>query len=616
MPPREQHPQPITPEVLGDLGAAELTQALSYIDGAYAKVDDAFRFRMIEAFINTGSQQAVFPDIPLSDATHTFFGIAMMAEIQTGQRIIEQRRLSHDHQALAASLTDKLSGEQRAFFDERLDAVRRTKRAPFVDILLRRFNGEPKMSIHQDYAHEVGLNSLSSRFKQAHGDWCGYATIIPRVEALEEQLSPKFPPPRRSFMKDLEQYVVRIDDALAELAARHEPADYTTIMRSLIESNLIAREMATVLNRLAGRSVFGKESGFDPTLSGFILKRYKALQPHILEKFAPKYERQPLLAKPAIFEYSEEASRLIESQPLLQLWRSGNGWAPLSKEETAQEMKIIEAGLYAAQLLLQRTGIKMTVQLPEHPAKDKDLRLLVEEARAATCKILAANSGFVGLRALREKRNLKSNLPLEDLAAAGFRGLLRGIGMFDYQNEAKASLLSYCAKNVSSFIVREIFRVDWKVSATVGERVMMLHACSAKLYGQLGHEPTAEELADDLEWSREQVHKTLQSIAAIKAGNIPQEHKPNSASHNKPRARRNSIEFSTEVAVALEQVFADTPERLAILKMYFGEQATVDEIGEDLQLTAKEVADHLAGITQALSTNFSPSELRHLLKRD
>ncbi len=154
----------------------------------------------------------------------------------------------------------------------------------------------------------------------------------------------------------------------------------------------------------------------------------------------------------------------------------------------AQEIdlaKQIEAGLFAGERM------QTTPPGPDHD----DLRQLVGQGRAARDRLITANLRLVVAIA---KPYAHRGLELHDLIAEGNLGLLRAVEGFDYTLGYKFS--TYAVAWIRQAIARAIHDKGRTIRLPnhVGEQVDRLRAAAWRLERELGRDPSAAELADDM----------------------------------------------------------------------------------------------------------------------
>ncbi len=239
-------------------------------------------------------------------------------------------------------------------------------------------------------------------------------------------------------------------------------------------------------------------------------------------------------------------------------------------------------------------------EISAYPLIDRD-----EEARLAKAirrgegealdKLVRSNLRFVVSVA---KKYQNQGVPLADLINEGNLGLIRAAHKFDETKGIK--FISYAVWWIRQAILQALAEQSRIVRVPLN-RAGALHRIGrrkAMLLQELGREPTVEELADDLELTKEEVEKTLaisQSHLSLDAPMTPGEdnrlldYLPDQFS---PGPEDEAYEHALKETI--EEALSTLKEREAkILRLYFGlddqEPMTLEEIGSLLGITRERV---------------------------
>ena len=165
--------------------------------------------------------------------------------------------------------------------------------------------------------------------------------------------------------------------------------------------------------------------------------------------------------------------------------------ALLTAEQEVDLAKRIEAGLYAAERL--RRAQDMTEKLS--PRLRWDLRVVVRDGQRAKNHLVEANLRLVVSLA---KRYTGRGMAFLDLIQEGSFGLIRAVEKFDYTKGYKFSTYaSWWIRQALTRAMAEQGRII-RIPVHVGEVINALGRIQRELLQDLGRQPTAEELANEM----------------------------------------------------------------------------------------------------------------------
>ncbi len=230
--------------------------------------------------------------------------------------------------------------------------------------------------------------------------------------------------------------------------------------------------------------------------------------------------------------------------------------------------------------------------------RNEEVRLAVEIRKGdeeALDKLVRSNLRFVVSVA---KKYQNQGVPLSDLINEGNLGLIRAAHKFDETKGIK--FISYAVWWIRQAILQALAEQSRIVRVPLN-RAGALHRIgrrSSTLLQELGREPTVEEIADELEISREEVERTLaisQSHLSLDApvtpgednrllDYLPDQYSPGPEDEAYERALKETV----------EEALSTLKEREAkILRLYFGlddqEPMTLEEIGSLMGITRERV---------------------------
>ena len=239
-------------------------------------------------------------------------------------------------------------------------------------------------------------------------------------------------------------------------------------------------------------------------------------------------------------------------------------------------------------------------EISQYPLIDRDEEVRLAKAirkgeEEALNKLVRSNLRFVVSVA---KKYQNQGVPLSDLINEGNLGLIRAAHKFDETKGIK--FISYAVWWIRQAILQALAEQSRIVRVPLN-RAGALHRIgrrSSALIQELGREPTVEEIAEELEISREEVERTLaisQSHLSLDApvtpgednrllDYLPDQYSPGPEDEAYGRALKETVEDS----------LATLKEREAkILRLYFGlddqEPMTLEEIGALLGITRERV---------------------------
>jgi RNA polymerase sigma factor (sigma-70 family) len=175
----------------------------------------------------------------------------------------------------------------------------------------------------------------------------------------------------------------------------------------------------------------------------------------------------------------------------------------LTAEEEVALAKRIEAGLFAKELLEQRSNGESALKVD---ANDEELEIIVREGEDAMQRFVAANLRLVVSVARKYGR---SQMPLLDLVQEGNTGLIRAVEKFDYTKGFKFSTYAtwWVRQSISRGIAQQGRIV--RLPVHVAEQVNQVAAIRRTLERRLGREPEMSEIAAELGNSEDAIVELL-----------------------------------------------------------------------------------------------------------
>ena len=240
-------------------------------------------------------------------------------------------------------------------------------------------------------------------------------------------------------------------------------------------------------------------------------------------------------------------------------------------------------------------------------ADEKELWIRCKEQGddAARDALIIRYTRIVKYIAGRMAIHVPSNVEMNDLVGWGILGLLDAVEKFDHRQEIKFS--TYASIRVRGAIIDQIRSLDW---APRSLRTMARRVGSArdKLRHELGHDPSIEEIAQELNVSPEQVEDTLSQVQTAQILSLD-DYLPNEEGQE---SRKVDVTSSASVATPeqaavtkerqdrLVQAILQLPDQMQkVLNLYYFEELTLKEIGVVLEVSESRICQiHTAAMKQ------------------
>src|SRR5437667_5220620 len=121
----------------------------------------------------------------------------------------------------------------------------------------------------------------------------------------------------------------------------------------------------------------------------------------------------------------------------------------------------------------------------------------------------------VRLIARRIQERLPESISLDDLVSTGVLGLISAIDNFDPRHKVK--LKTYAEYKIRGAILDSLRGLDW-APRQKRKRAKQIQAAVAGASQKLSHEPTAEEIAQELGLPLEEYHAWLSDLQGLSIG--------------------------------------------------------------------------------------------------
>ncbi len=315
-------------------------------------------------------------------------------------------------------------------------------------------------------------------------------------------------------------------------------------------------------------------------------------------------------------EETEENDPSFEEEPYLSAVRVDDtiglylkeiGKVPLlTAEEEVELAKRMEAGKSAKKKLMEN-GLDVKERVA--------LKAIVEDGWAAREHLVRANSRLVISVA---KKYIGRGVPFLDLIQEGNIGLIRAANKFDYTMGNKFS--TYATWWIRQAVTRAIADQSRTIRIPVhmGDQINKLLRATHRLTQELGRNPSAEELANELSIPTQKVEEMLKVARRPLSLEMPIDEDGSSELgdfiEDEEITAPDDVVSSSMLRELLQDVLQDLPPReVRILQMRYGlvdgETYTLEEVGQKLGVTRERIRQIEV---QALSRLRHPAHARKL----
>jgi RNA polymerase sigma factor FliA len=224
---------------------------------------------------------------------------------------------------------------------------------------------------------------------------------------------------------------------------------------------------------------------------------------------------------------------------------------------------------------------------------------------------------IVQYQAERVHSKLPEGVELEDLAAAGFFGLLDALRRFDVDRAVKFE--TYCVPRIRGAMIDSLREMDW-VPRLVRARASRLGHAMTTLTDELGRQPTTKELAKALDMKVADLEQFIEEARPTELMSLHKKWYETDAFKEvreldilvdkkspRPSRRTHRLDFMRKITRGLNR-----NERLIMLLYYYEEQ-TMKEIGNTLDLSESRVSQMHSAIIGKLQMTQSKEDLQNYL---
>ncbi|GAA1154335.1 SigB/SigF/SigG family RNA polymerase sigma factor [Nocardioides aquiterrae] len=214
-------------------------------------------------------------------------------------------------------------------------------------------------------------------------------------------------------------------------------------------------------------------------------------------------------------------------------------------------------------------------------------------------RVVVINRGVAEAVAARYRQR---GVPVEDLHQVAFEGLTKAVMRFD--PELRNDLLTYAVPTIRGELQRYFRDHGWTVRPPrrIQETQWLVNQAVERLTQQLEREPSAVEIAAELDISLDEYRETVAAFGCFQPTSLDQPATADSlASMGDLLPDEDHDTDASEARVTLAPVVRRLPERdRRILYLRFFEDRTQEEIGQDLGVTQMQVSRLLSRILGTL----------------
>jgi len=216
---------------------------------------------------------------------------------------------------------------------------------------------------------------------------------------------------------------------------------------------------------------------------------------------------------------------------------------------------------------------------------------------------------IVRYSAERLHAKLPDKVELDDLISAGIFGLMDAIDAFDPNRGVKFE--TYCSPRIKGSILDELRSMDW-VPRLVRARAHQLSKVTHSLEIHLGHKPTEEEIAEELDMSMEEFARLKRDANAVTQVSLNTKYSDGDGEKDireidiikDERSENPVVEVQKRDLKNLLTKGLTRAERLIII-LYYYEEMTMKEIGLTLDLSESRVSQMHSSIIARLKAQMN-----------
>jgi len=246
---------------------------------------------------------------------------------------------------------------------------------------------------------------------------------------------------------------------------------------------------------------------------------------------------------------------------------------------------------------------RRTISRAERARRTTDLLHRARTATGAERDDLLAEVVLVNRRVADAVANRyrRRGIPLEDLQQVAYEGLVKAVQRFD--PTVREDLLTYAVPTIRGEIQRHFRDQGWMVRPPrrVQELQRDLTIATDRLEQQLGREPTAEEVEQELGITGEEHREALQGLGCFQPTSLDQPVGSEGGTSLGEILPQDPDEGAAEARAVLAPVMRQLSDRdKRVLYLRFYEDQTQREIGDELGVSQVQVSRVLTRIIETM----------------
>jgi RNA polymerase sigma factor for flagellar operon FliA len=227
-------------------------------------------------------------------------------------------------------------------------------------------------------------------------------------------------------------------------------------------------------------------------------------------------------------------------------------------------------------------------------------------------RLVEAYAPLVRVVATRLAADLPDSVQLDDLVSVGMFGLMDAIERYNPRRGARFE--TYCAVRIRGAMLDELRQLNW-APRQQSSRSAKIGSATQSLVGELGRQPTEEEIAERCGLSERQVRSIGQTARHVSMSAALGDDQEGDGMHAIEVLEASGVYDPVDLLEERErrEVLAREVQRLGpserlVVMLYYFEELTLREIGEVLGLTESRVCQIRSAVLQRLKQRLAELE--------